>query len=137
MQKLKLEEMKHVLLALFIAGLGQGVQAQEERLEKEDKVKISPEERADRHTRKMTETLQLDEKQVKEISKINLDHAQKMEAYHTELKALKAEMKAERLKTKEQIDELLTNDQKKIIETKRAEKTQKKQERKQCVEKCK
>lgn len=137
MQKLKLEQMKHLLVTLLIAGFGLGVQAQEDKKEKEDRVKISPEERAERHTKKMTETLKLDEKQVSEVSKINLEHAQKMEAYHTKMKALKKEMKAERLKTKEQIDALLTDEQKKIVEEKRAEKKQKKMERRQCCEKCK
>ena len=129
--------MKHVLVALLVVGFGLGVQAQELRKEKEDRVKISPEERAERHTKKMTETLKLDEKQVEEVSRINSEHAKKMESYHSKMKELKQEMKAERLKTKEQIDALLTDEQKKIVEEKREEKKQKKMERRQCCEKCK
>ncbi len=79
---------------------------------------MTPEERAQKITDRMTKQLALTEEQQKDVYKINLEHVKKMEA-------LRAERKAQHEKTKAELDKILTDEQKK-----KAEELRKKREEK-------
>ena len=82
----------------------------------EQKESLTPEQRAERITSKMTEELGLSEDQKQKIYMINLDNAQKREAQRAALeedrKAKRAEMQAQNQVQNEQIEAVLTPDQK-------------------------
>lgn len=84
--------------------------------EGQPKESLTPEQRADKMTNRMTEELGLSEDQKQKIYKINLDNAQKREAQRAAMeedrKAKRAEMQAQNQVQNEQIEAVLTPDQK-------------------------
>lgn len=104
------------LLAIFMLMFGISAMAQEEpgpdfRDKKEQRDKLSPEEKADKRTDKMTEVLGLSEEQSVEIKKINLEHIKEMDKIKKEIKALKKQAKEARDKTRKDIESVLDADQ--------------------------
>ena len=98
-------------------------------IQKEKKEKLSPEERAEKRTEKMTKTLSLTENQAAKVIEINMNHAREMAALHTEIKALKEKVRAEKEGTRTKIDAVLTDDQRTIVKQKQEERKEKKAER--------
>jgi periplasmic protein CpxP/Spy len=74
-------------------------------------VNLSPDEKADKRTEKMTEMLDLSDDQATEVKAINLSHAKKMDRIRIEIKILKDQAKLEREKTRTDIDSVLNEDQ--------------------------
>lgn len=109
-----------ILIGLFTIGLTGFAQGHPGHGEHK---KLSPEERAEKKTAKMTETLNLSPDQAAKIKTINLAHFEEMDR-------LKAEMKANRENLKTETDAVLTDEQKKILEEKKAEKKAEMKERK-------
>ena len=106
---------------------------QEDRVDRIDgpkKEKMSSEERAESRTKHMTKTLSLTDAQAKEVSAINIKHAKEMEKLHVEMKALKEKMKKEKEASRTQIDALLTDEQRAIVQQKHEERKKKKEEKK-------
>lgn len=86
----------------------------------------TPEERADKRTKEMTELLTLSDDQAKKIYEINLAHIKQMDIYKAEIKIIKEKIKAERESTKKKIDAVLTDEQKQKFEQHLQERAQKK-----------
>merc|ERR1712147_494493 len=59
----------------------------------------------------MTKTLSLTEAQAAKVKEINKNHAREMAALHTEIKALKEKVRAEKEGTRTKIDAVLTDEQ--------------------------
>jgi Spy/CpxP family protein refolding chaperone len=82
----------------------------------QQKESLTPEQRAERITTKMTEELGLTEDQKKKVYQINLENAQKREvqraAMEEERKAKRTEMQAQAKAQNEQIEAILTPEQK-------------------------
>lgn len=96
---------------------------------KEEMQALSPQEKAEKHTAKLTEMLGLSEQQAKEIQVINLKHTIEMDKIKAEQKALKERAKAQRKKTDEDIVAVLTEEQKKVFNEKKAEHQKKRAEK--------
>lgn len=79
---------------------------------KEQKKNLTPEQKAQKRTDKMTAELGLSEEQAKEVYEINLKHIKAMTPIREEMKQIKEKAKAERKKAKAEIDKVLTDDQK-------------------------
>ena len=89
----------------------------------EQKEKLTPEEKAQKHTDKMTAELGLSKEQAKEVYEIKLRHIKAMEPIHAEMKKIKEKAKAENQKTKAEMDKVLTEEQKaKAIELRKNKK---------------
>jgi Spy/CpxP family protein refolding chaperone len=73
---------------------------------------LTPEERAQKRTDKMTKELELSEEQAKQVYAINLNDAKEMEAIRIEKEKLKKRAKAQREKSKAEMDNVLTAEQK-------------------------
>lgn len=95
---------------------------------KEELQKLTPEERAQKKTDRLTEELGLSEDQSTKVYDIMVDHCKTMDELHAEMKALKMRMKAEREKTDEAIEAVLTPEQ---LETFRAKKEEMKKKHKE------
>ena len=104
--------------------------AQERKTEDKKRTELSPEQRAEKKTQKLTEVLALDEKQAAKIKEINLEHAKKMEDLHKEMKELKAKVKEEKQSTHAKIEKELTDEQKQIMKEKEEERKKKRAEKK-------
>jgi protein CpxP len=119
------------LVGCMVAGnlsFGQG-----EPLERNKRVEMSPTQKAEKLTAKMKEDLKLSEEQAQEINKINVYHIQEMEDIKRKMRALKAEAKEKREAHQAKVDEVLTDEQKKLHAEKLAERKAKRDARK---EKC-
>ena len=79
--------------------------------ERKEMKDMTPEERAEERTKRMTEELGLTEDQAKEIYKINLEHAKKMDELMAERKQLHDKFKAEHEEMKASVDKVLTPEQ--------------------------
>jgi pyruvate/2-oxoglutarate dehydrogenase complex dihydrolipoamide acyltransferase (E2) component len=86
--------------------------------DKKEFKKMSVEERAQKRTDKMTKNLGLSNDQAKDVYKINLEHAKKMEE-------LRKQKKAQNEKTKAELDKVLTDEQKKKAEELREKRKEK------------
>lgn len=104
--------MKKLLLIALMFSIGFAALAQRDG----QRGSSTPEERAERITNKMAEELALSEDQKKKIYQINLEHAKKrqveMEARREEMKAKRAEMEADLKAQNQEIETLLTDEQK-------------------------
>lgn len=104
--------MKKLLLIAVLFSIGFAAMAQKGG----QRGSSTPEERAERITNKMVEELALSEEQKKKIYQINLDHAKKrqaeMDARREEMKAKRAEMEADMKAQNQEIEALLTEEQK-------------------------
>lgn len=104
--------MKKLLLIAMLFSVGFTAMAQRGG----QKGNSTPEERAERVTNKMAEELALSEDQKKKIYQINLDHAKKrqveMDARREEMKAKRTEMEADLKAQNQEIEAVLTPDQK-------------------------
>lgn len=102
--------------------------------DREEFMKMSPEERAEKRTDKMTEILNLSDDQKEKIKKINLDHANEMEAIHNEGKLLKEKAKKQKDSTRESIESVLTDEQLKVLKEKEEERNKKRKENCKCCQ---
>ncbi|NOQ72098.1 MAG: hypothetical protein GQ574_08860 [Crocinitomix sp.] len=130
--------MKKVVALVALVGcmvVGNSSFGQDVPVERNERVQKSPIEKAEKLTERMTEDLKLSEEQAQEIKKINVYHIQEMEDIKRKMKALKAEAKVKRDEHKEKIDQVLTDEQKKLHAEKLAERKAKRDERKQKCEK--
>jgi Spy/CpxP family protein refolding chaperone len=104
--------MKKLLLIAMLFTIGFAAMAQKGG----QRGSATPEERAERITNKMAEELSLSDDQKKQIYQINLEHAKKrqaeMDARKAEMKAKRAEMEADMKVQNQEIEALLTEDQK-------------------------
>tara|TARA_R110002096_G_scaffold385736_1_gene579589 strand:- start:4 stop:432 length:429 start_codon:yes stop_codon:yes gene_type:complete len=73
---------------------------------------LTIEQKAQKRTDKMTEELGLSEEQAKKVYIVNLKHVKEMEAIHVEMKKLKSKAKSKRENTKNEMDKILTDEQK-------------------------
>jgi protein CpxP len=96
-----------------------------------ERVEMSPVQKAEKMTVKMTEDLKLTEAQAEEVNKINVYHIQEMEEIKRKMKSLKAEAKEKRKAHQAKVDEVLTDEQKKLHAEKLAERKAKKDGKKQ------
>ena len=92
---------------------------------KTEKPVLTPTERAQKRTDKMTKQLGLSDDQAKKIYDINLKHATEMESIRAEQEKLRKKAKAQREQSKKEIGDVLTEAQK----AKAAELKQKKQDK--------
>ncbi len=117
--------------ALLIFLASSGIQAQEDKPKqgpRHQHEQLTPEERAEEKTKRMTEQLGLTAEQATKVQKINLDHFKNLEAMRAEKRAqmkklmeekraqkmeMKKQMKEEKEKVKASVDALLTDEQKK------------------------
>lgn len=103
--------MKKLLLIAMLFSVGFTAMAQRGG----QKGNSTPEERAERVTNKMAEELALSEEQKKKIYQINLDHAKKrqveMDARREEMKAKRTAMEADLKAQNQEIEAVLTPDQ--------------------------
>ena len=134
--------MKSVAVLMLMFGLSfTQAMAQDKPKEDGDRKEMkdmTPEERAEKRTQKMVETLGLTSAQEEKISAINLAHAMEMEKIHQEMKALREKAKDARDKTKSEIDAVLTQEQKDKMNAemeKRKEEHEKKRKEKCCHDK--
>ena len=112
-----------LMIALISPSMAQNGTKGEQK--KEERKNLTPEEKAQKHTDKMTVELGLTKEQAKEVYEINLKHINTMEPIREEMKKLKEKAKAERKKTKVEMDKVLTDGQKikaKELRAKRKEK---------------
>lgn len=105
-------------VGLMIAMISPAVAQDKTDQHKKEGKNMTVEERAQKRTDKMTEKLGLSDDQAKDVYKINLEHAKKMED-------LRQQKKAQHEKTKAELDKVLTDEQKK-----KAEELRKKREEK-------
>lgn len=89
---------------------------------------LTPEERAQKRTDKMTKELELSEEQAKQVYAINLNDAKEMEAIRIEKEKLKKRAKAQREKSRTEMDNVLTAEQKVKMEQIKKEKIEKKKQ---------
>ena len=124
--------MRTVLILTVLLGLNfSNGFAQEENKQKDhprEFKEMTPEERAEKRTIKMTEELGLTEDQATRIKAVNLAHAKEMERLHAEFKVLKDQMKAEREKTKKEIDSVLTDAQREKMKMREEEHKKKREQ---------
>ncbi|MCF1753138.1 DUF4890 domain-containing protein [Mariniradius sediminis] len=97
--------MKKLLLIAVLFSIGFAAMAQKGG----QRGSSTPEERAERITNKMVEELALSEEQKKKIYQINLDHAKKRQA---EMEARRAAMEADIKAQNQEIEALLSEEQK-------------------------
>jgi protein CpxP len=110
-----------LMIALISPSIAQDNKKGEAKTERNKK--LTPEEKAQKHTDKMTTELGLSEEQAKEVYEINLSYAKSMLPIHDEIKKLKEQAKNERKKTKSDLDKVLTEEQKaKAIELRKNKK---------------
>ena len=104
--------MKKLLLIAMLSSIGFAAMAQKGG----QRGSSTPEERAERMTNRMAEELSLSDDQKQKIYQINLDHAKKrqaeMDERREEMKAKRAEMEADMKAQNQQIEALLTDEQK-------------------------
>ncbi|UKN03108.1 hypothetical protein K6119_06225 [Paracrocinitomix mangrovi] len=110
---------------------GKGLTEEERKKEMND---LTPEEKAEKRTQKLTTELSLTDEQAVKIKAINLAHIKEMDKIHEEMKALRKKAKEEREKTKNEIEDVLTDEQKEKFEAKIEEHKKKREEHKK--EKC-
>lgn len=97
--------MKKLLLIAMLFSIGFAAMAQKGG----QRGSATPEERAERVTNKMAEELSLSEDQKKKVYQINLDHAKKRQA---EMEARRAAMEADMKAQNQEIEALLSEEQK-------------------------
>lgn len=97
--------MKKLLLIAMLFSIGFAAVAQKGG----QRGSATPEERAERITNKMAEELSLSEDQKKRVYQINLDHAKKRQA---EMEARRAAMEADMKAQNQEIEALLSEEQK-------------------------
>jgi periplasmic protein CpxP/Spy len=97
--------MKKLLLIAVLFSIGFAAMAQKGG----QRGSATPEERAERITNKMAEELSLSEDQKKRVYQINLDHAKKRQA---EMEARRAAMEADMKAQNQEIEALLSEEQK-------------------------
>lgn len=97
--------MKKLLLIAMLFSIGFAAVAQKGG----QRGSATPEERAERVTNKMAEELSLSEDQKKKVYQINLDHAKKRQA---EMEARRAAMEADMKAQNQEIEALLSEEQK-------------------------
>ena len=120
--------MKKVVAIVALMGcmvVGNSSLAQDGRSGHGERAEKSPVERAEKMTEKMKEDLKLNDEQVEEIKGINTYHAQEMEEIKRKMKALKNEARAERKAHQAKVNEVLTDEQRKLHEAKMAERKEK------------
>lgn len=121
---------KVLMLAAIFGALGFSSMAQEDKSEKKEKrEQLSPEEKADKRTDKLSEIVGLDSEQEDKISAINLDHIMKMDKIKAEQKALKARAKEQREMTLKSIEAVLSPEQNEKFSQKRQEHKKKREEK--------
>lgn len=82
---------------------------------------LTPQQKAEKKTKKMTEDLGLSATQAKTIGDLNKKQAEEMEAIHAKMKALKDEAKAKRDAYDKEVDKVLTADQRVILAKQKAD----------------
>ncbi len=113
-----------LMIALISPTFGQD-NTNQPKTEKQD---LTPAERAKKKTDKMTKQLNLSDDQAKKIYDINLKHANEMESIKAEQERLRKKAKEQREKSKQDIDNILTEEQKtkhEALKQKRADKKEK------------
>ena len=130
--------MKKTILTLAIvlmAAQFSAVFAQETPVKVEqERVKLSPEEKAKKKTQKMKSELGLTKAQEEKIYVANLEHARAMEDLRKEKEALRARQKDLRHSHKSQVTSILTKEQNIKLEALAKEKREKARQR--CATKC-
>ena len=123
--------MKKVLMITALIGAFSFTSiAQEDKTEKKEKrEQLSPEEKADKRTDKLSEILGLDSEQEDKIKAINLDHIMKMEEIKEEHKALKERAKEQRESTRNSIEGVLSPEQNEKLIEKQEEHKKKREEK--------
>lgn len=101
--------------------------------EENKREKLSPIEKAEKHTEKMKEELSLTDEQAEEIKQMNLYHIQEMEELKMQMKKLKEEARAKREAHQLELEKVLDDEQKQIMNEKIAER---KKKRAECKKNC-
>ena len=125
---------KVVLVAMFgLLVAGNYSFGQDHPIEKGDRDLKSPIEKAEKRTEKMKADLDLSDEQAEEINKINLFHIQEMEEIKKKMDALREEANQKREEHQEEINKVLSDEQRVIKDQKMAERVKKREEhKKQC-----
>jgi protein CpxP len=124
--------MKQIVVIVMLGFLGIAFAQDGPEMHRDKKEKLSPEEKANKRTEKMTKVLDLSVDQQEKIKKINLDHASAMESIREEGKKLKEKAKKQKESTKESIEAILTAEQLELMKQKEEERRQKREERCKC-----
>lgn len=119
-----------IIAVALMLGAFNGFAQEGKTTDKKQRPEMSFEEKVDKKTQKMTETLGLDEKQAAKIREINAEHIKTMDELHLEMKAIKTKVKEERSATKLKIEKELTAEQKEIMRQKEEEHKKKRAEKK-------
>lgn len=116
--KFKIIQMKKVIVALLLA-VGITTFAQEKKVEKTEREKLTPEQKVDFQVKRLTKDLDLNEKQAKEVRSIVAKQVEKRENKRAEMKELKAQkreeikanMQKEQAANNEEMEKILTPEQ--------------------------
>ncbi|MCG8577318.1 MAG: YidC/Oxa1 family membrane protein insertase [Flavobacteriales bacterium] len=130
------------MMAMFVflggtISFGQGGEKEKREMSREEFEKMTPEQKATKKTKHMTEELSLTPEQSEKMQALNLEHAKKMEVLRAEKKALREKMKAEKERMEKEMDAVLTPEQKELHEEnvrKRKEKRKEHFKKKHCEE---
>ena len=126
---------KMFVLAIMMIGMTSFAQEKSVADKRPKMEKLTPEQRNEKHLKKLTEKLSLTETQQKEVGKILAEQAAKREATHSDRKKMMeaehAKRKAEMEANDAKIKAILTPEQSKKWEALKAEKKQEFKERKE------
>ncbi len=96
--------------------------------DKKEHAKKSPKQKAELHTKKLTEDLELTPEQSEKVYAINIGHVEEMEAIKKQMKALKKEAKEKKKAHHEELKKVLTVEQQKKLDTRKEEHKKKREE---------
>jgi Spy/CpxP family protein refolding chaperone len=100
-----------IITALLVIGLSAFAQESKEKPSRSEMEKLTPEQRAEKHLKKLTSDLNLNEKQQEEVKKIIAEQSVKRESLKTERKERQTQMKEERTALHEKMKTILTPEQ--------------------------
>ncbi len=118
------------MIGLMLGGISAHGQVGSETPHQEKQMDQSPDQRAEKRTQRMKETLSLTEDQTKKVGEINLKHEVEMESVRVKMRALKEEARVKREAYKKELDQVLTEEQRKLLEAKKAENKEKRAQHK-------
>ena len=101
--------MKKVIVAALLV-IGITAFAQEKKVEKSEREKLTPEQKVDFQVKKLTTDLNLNEKQAKEVRNLVAKQVEKREEKRTEIKEIKTQ-KREEIKANLQKDQAANNEE--------------------------
>jgi len=113
------------MIGLMVGGISAYGQEGTEKPREEKQMDRTPKQRADKKTERMKEDLSLSDDQTKKIGEINLKHEEEMESVRVKMRALKEEARLKREAYDKEVDQILTEEQRKIREAKKAEQKEK------------